>query len=117
MLPAARTLSANITLRLFYAAAYIFLASCCSACQAVFPSFALCALSASQDLSVHLLLFLCLCLCCVWTGYIPYSGDGFAVLLPSKWNPSQEQDFPGVVLRCDFEQVFIMFVVVHTEQQ
>ena len=33
-------------------------------------------------------------------GFIPYAGDGFAVLIPSKWNPSKEQDFPGVVLRC-----------------
>jgi hypothetical protein len=30
---------------------------------------------------------------------VPYSGEGFALLLPSKWNPSKEQDFPGVVLR------------------
>ena len=33
------------------------------------------------------------------TGFVPYSGDGFAILLPSKWNPSKEQDFPGTVLR------------------
>lgn len=33
-------------------------------------------------------------------GFIPYAGEGFAVLIPSKWNPSKEQDFPGVVLRC-----------------
>ncbi len=33
-------------------------------------------------------------------GFIPYAGEGFAVLIPSKWNPSREQDFPGVVLRC-----------------
>jgi hypothetical protein len=32
-------------------------------------------------------------------GFVPYSGEGFALLLPSKWNPSKEQDFPGVVLR------------------
>jgi photosystem II oxygen-evolving enhancer protein 2 len=32
-------------------------------------------------------------------GFIPYTGDGFAVLLPSKWNPSKEKDFKGVVLR------------------
>jgi hypothetical protein len=34
------------------------------------------------------------------SGFIPYAGDGFAVLLPGKWNPSKEQDFPGVQLRC-----------------
>ncbi len=33
-------------------------------------------------------------------GFIPYAGEGFALLIPSKWNPSKEQDFPGVVLRC-----------------
>ncbi|KAL4419282.1 hypothetical protein ABPG77_008332 [Micractinium sp. CCAP 211/92] len=33
------------------------------------------------------------------SGFIPYAGEGFAVLIPSKWNPSKEQDFPGVVLR------------------
>lgn len=33
-------------------------------------------------------------------GFIPYAGEGFALLIPSKWNPSKEQDFPGLVLRC-----------------
>ncbi|WIA42873.1 hypothetical protein OEZ86_008796 [Tetradesmus obliquus] len=33
------------------------------------------------------------------SGFVPYSGEGFALLLPSKWNPSKEQDFPGTVLR------------------
>jgi hypothetical protein len=33
------------------------------------------------------------------SGFIPYAGEGFALLIPSKWNPSKEQDFPGVVLR------------------
>eukprot|EP00892_Ulva_mutabilis_P007894 jgi/Ulvmu1/5477/UM023_0013.1 len=33
------------------------------------------------------------------SGFVPYTGDGFAVLLPSKYNPSKEKDFPGVVLR------------------
>lgn len=32
-------------------------------------------------------------------GFVPYTGDGFAVLLPSKYNPSKEKDFSGVVLR------------------
>jgi len=27
------------------------------------------------------------------TGFVPYTGDGFAILLPSKWVPSKEQDF------------------------
>lgn len=33
------------------------------------------------------------------SGFVPYSGDNFAVLLPSKWNPSREKDFDNVVLR------------------
>jgi len=33
------------------------------------------------------------------SGFVPYAGEGFAVQLPSKWNPSKEQDVPGVVLR------------------
>ena len=36
------------------------------------------------------------------TGAIPFAGEGFAVLLPSKWNPSATaayQEFPGTVLR------------------
>jgi len=27
------------------------------------------------------------------TGFVPYAGEGFALLLPSKWNPSKEEDF------------------------
>ena len=30
---------------------------------------------------------------------MPYAGDGYALLLPSKWNPSKERDFQGVDLR------------------
>lgn len=37
-------------------------------------------------------------------GFIPYAGEGFALLIPSKWNPSKEQDFPGLVLRCALGQ-------------
>lgn len=33
------------------------------------------------------------------TGFIPFSGDGFALLLPSKWNPSKELDYQNLVLR------------------
>lgn len=35
------------------------------------------------------------------SGKIAYAGDGFAVLLPSKWNPSKKelQEFPGTQLR------------------
>uniref|UniRef100_A0A7S4MHW1 PsbP C-terminal domain-containing protein n=1 Tax=Vannella robusta TaxID=1487602 RepID=A0A7S4MHW1_9EUKA len=31
--------------------------------------------------------------------YIPYAGEGFALLMPDKFNPSKEQDFKGTVLR------------------
>ncbi|XP_039807442.1 oxygen-evolving enhancer protein 2, chloroplastic-like [Panicum virgatum] len=33
------------------------------------------------------------------TEFIAYSGDGFKLLIPSKWNPSKEREFPGQVLR------------------
>lgn len=33
------------------------------------------------------------------SGFVPYAGEGFALLLPSKWNPSKERDFAGAVLR------------------
>ncbi|BDA41203.1 Oxygen-evolving enhancer protein 2, chloroplastic [Coccomyxa sp. Obi] len=33
------------------------------------------------------------------TGFVPYSGEGFALLLPSKYNPSKEKEFPGTELR------------------
>lgn len=46
------------------------------------------------------------CVCLMWppwtafAGFIPYAGQGWAVLIPSKWNPSKERDFPNVVFRC-----------------
>lgn len=33
------------------------------------------------------------------SGFVPYAGEGYALLLPSKWNPSKERDFAGVQLR------------------
>jgi hypothetical protein len=33
------------------------------------------------------------------SGFVAFNGDGFALLLPSKWNPSREQEFPGTALR------------------
>lgn len=33
------------------------------------------------------------------SGFVPYTGEGFALMLPSKWNPSKEKDFPDVKLR------------------
>ncbi len=34
------------------------------------------------------------------SGFVPYAGENFSVLLPAKWNPSKEREFPGIVLRC-----------------
>ncbi|KAJ4982264.1 hypothetical protein NE237_033101 [Protea cynaroides] len=33
------------------------------------------------------------------TDFLPYNGDGFKVLIPAKWNPSNEVEYPGQVLR------------------
>ncbi|EOA36478.1 hypothetical protein CARUB_v10011102mg [Capsella rubella] len=33
------------------------------------------------------------------TDFMPYSGDGFKVQVPAKWNPSKEIEYPGQVLR------------------
>lgn len=33
------------------------------------------------------------------SGFVPYAGEGYALLLPSKWNPSKEREFGDVVLR------------------
>ena len=34
------------------------------------------------------------------SGFVPYSGDGFALLLPASWGPGKERAYPGSVLRC-----------------
>jgi hypothetical protein len=33
------------------------------------------------------------------SGFVPYAGEGFALLLPSKYNPSKEKEFDNIVLR------------------
>eukprot|EP00245_Coleochaete_scutata_P007163 TRINITY_DN22268_c0_g1_i1.p1 TRINITY_DN22268_c0_g1~~TRINITY_DN22268_c0_g1_i1.p1 ORF type:complete len:271 (+),score=74.27 TRINITY_DN22268_c0_g1_i1:125-937(+) len=33
------------------------------------------------------------------SGYLPITGDGFALNVPAKWNPSKERDFGAVALR------------------
>jgi photosystem II oxygen-evolving enhancer protein 2 len=47
------------------------------------------------------------------SGFVPFAGEGFALLLPSKWNPSKEKDFPGVVLRYEdnFDAVNNLMVI------
>lgn len=35
------------------------------------------------------------------SGFVPYAGDSYALLIPSKWNPSTESaEVPNIVLRC-----------------
>lgn len=33
------------------------------------------------------------------SGFVAYAGEGYSMLLPAKWNPSKEKDFPNVALR------------------
>jgi hypothetical protein len=33
------------------------------------------------------------------TGFVPYAGEGYALLLPATWNPSKEREFPGIKVR------------------
>merc|ERR1712193_490270 len=33
------------------------------------------------------------------SGFVAFVGDGYSLLLPAKWNPSKEKDFPNVTLR------------------
>eukprot|EP00210_Caulerpa_lentillifera_P000160 g155.t1 len=46
------------------------------------------------------------------SGFIPYAGDGFALLIPSKWNPSRERDFPGTIFRYEDNQEPLTHVLV-----
>jgi hypothetical protein len=47
-------------------------------------------------------------------GSVPYAGEGYALLLPAKWCPSKELDFPGVALRYEdnFDPVTNLTVMV-----
>ncbi|GMH35037.1 hypothetical protein BSKO_02905 [Bryopsis sp. KO-2023] len=33
------------------------------------------------------------------SGFLSYAGDGYSLLIPAKWNPGEERDFPGSILR------------------
>ncbi|EEH55956.1 photosystem II oxygen-evolving complex 23 kDa protein, chloroplast precursor [Micromonas pusilla CCMP1545] len=48
------------------------------------------------------------------SGFIPYSGDGYAFLLPSKYNPSKERPFPNqdVYFEDNFDAVTNISVMV-----
>ncbi|KAJ9512501.1 hypothetical protein QJQ45_018991, partial [Haematococcus lacustris] len=50
------------------------------------------------------------------SGYVPYQGDNFAVLLPARWNPSKEREFPGIVLRYEDNAAAANSVMVLREQ-
>lgn len=47
------------------------------------------------------------------SGFVPYAGEGYALLLPAKWNPSKEKDFEGVDLRYEdnFDAVNNLIVI------
>uniref|UniRef100_A0A0F7H0X9 23 kDa subunit of oxygen evolving system of photosystem II n=1 Tax=Cypripedium formosanum TaxID=53042 RepID=A0A0F7H0X9_9ASPA len=49
------------------------------------------------------------------TDYLTYSGDGFKLSIPSKWNPSKEVEYPGQVLRYEdnFDTVTNLSVIVN----
>jgi len=48
------------------------------------------------------------------TGFTPFTGKGFTLDIPSKWNPSKEKEFPGTVLRYEdnFDSTTNMFVSI-----
>jgi len=50
-----------------------------------------------------------------FTGFTPYEGDGYTILLPAKWNPSKERDFPGTDLRYEdnFDAVNNLIVTIN----
>lgn len=48
------------------------------------------------------------------TGFVPYAGDGYAFLLPSKYNPTKERPFPNTdcYFEDNFDQVTNISVIV-----
>jgi len=49
------------------------------------------------------------------TSFVPFAGDGYAVLVPGKWNPSKEREFEGMDMRYEdnFDAVNNMYVLVN----
>lgn len=49
------------------------------------------------------------------TDFLPINGNGFKILIPAKWNPSKEVEFPGQVLRYEdnFDAVSNISVMVN----
>ncbi|KAK9841731.1 hypothetical protein WJX74_011020 [Apatococcus lobatus] len=50
------------------------------------------------------------------TGFVPFAGEGYALLLPSRWNPSREKDFAGVELRYEDNGDAVNNLVVITQK-
>jgi len=52
-------------------------------------------------------------------GFVPYAGDGFAFLLPSKYNPSKERPFPNTdcYFEDNFDQVTNISVIVEKAEK
>merc|ERR1712176_896184 len=50
-----------------------------------------------------------------FSGFTPYEGDGYTILLPAKWYPSKERDFPGTDLRYEdnFDAVNNLIVTIN----
>jgi hypothetical protein len=46
------------------------------------------------------------------SGFVPFVGEGYALLLPSKWNPSKERDLPGAILRYEDNFDAVNYLVV-----
>ncbi|XP_043701771.1 putative oxygen-evolving enhancer protein 2-2 isoform X2 [Telopea speciosissima] len=48
------------------------------------------------------------------TDFLPYNGNGFKILIPAKWNPSKEVEYPGQVLRYEdnFDTISNLSVMV-----
>jgi hypothetical protein len=53
------------------------------------------------------------------SGFLPYAGDGYAFLLPTKMNPSKERPFPGsdVYFEDNFDQVTNISVVIQKAEK
>jgi len=52
------------------------------------------------------------------SSFVPFAGDGYAVLIPGKWNPSKEREFEGMDMRYEdnFDAVNNMFVIVNKSE-
>lgn len=50
------------------------------------------------------------------SGFVPYAGEGYALLLPSKWNPSKEREAEGVQLRYEDNGDAVNNLLVITKQ-